>query len=136
MIRNRVLRKFFTRYFVEIDQTRIVYALSLVVGLLSALAAAVLKNAIHYTNRILTEGITPESGHFSYLAYPVIGMFITILFVRYIVKDNIEHGISQSLIKAIMSAFFQNHVFMKLTGNYLFSFRRNRKIRFPGYFSI
>jgi len=97
MFRNRFFRKFYTRYLVEIDQVRLVYILSLVVGLLSALAAAVLKNAIHYTNRILTEGITPESGSYFYLAYPVVGMLITWLFVKYIVRDNIGHGVSRVL---------------------------------------
>jgi chloride channel protein, CIC family len=97
MFRNRFFRKFFTRNFVEIDQVRIIYLLSLFVGLLSALAAAVLKNAIHYTNRILTEGITPESGGYFYLVYPVLGMLITLLFVRYIVKDDIGHGVSRVL---------------------------------------
>ncbi len=97
MFRNRFFRKFYTRYLVEIDQVRLIYILSLVVGLLSALAAAVLKNAIHYTSRILTEGITPESGSYFYLAYPVIGMVITFLFVRYIVRDNIGHGVSRVL---------------------------------------
>jgi CIC family chloride channel protein len=97
MFRNRFFRNFYTRYLVEIDQVRLIYILSLVVGLFSALAAAVLKNAIHYTSRILTEGITPESGSYFYLAYPVIGMVITFLFVRYIVRDNIGHGVSRVL---------------------------------------
>ncbi len=96
MFRNRFIRKFLTRY-LEIDQVRLVYILSLVVGLLSALAAATLKNAIHYTNRILTQGITPESGSYYYLAYPVLGMLLTLLFVRFIVKDNISHGVSRVL---------------------------------------
>jgi CIC family chloride channel protein len=97
MLINRFFRRLGIRYLVEIDQTKIVYILSLLVGLLSALAAGILKNAIHYTNKILTEGITPESGSYFYLAYPVIGMFITLLFVRYIVKDNIGHGVSRVL---------------------------------------
>jgi len=96
MVRSRFIRKFLTRY-LEIDQVRLVYILSLVVGLLSALAAATLKNAIHYTNRILTQGITPESGSYYYLAYPVLGMLLTLLFVRFIVKDNISHGVSRVL---------------------------------------
>ncbi|TFG44411.1 MAG: chloride channel protein, partial [Bacteroidia bacterium] len=96
MFRSRFIRKFYTKY-LEIDQVRLVYILSLVVGLLSAVAAAVLKNAIHYTNKILTEGITPESGSYFYLAYPVLGMLLTLLFVRYIVKDNIGHGVSRVL---------------------------------------
>jgi CIC family chloride channel protein len=73
------------------------YFLSLVVGLLSAIAAALLKYSIHYIHIFLTEGISPESGSYMYLAYPVIGMFLTFIFVKYIVKDNIGHGISRIL---------------------------------------
>lgn len=89
--------KIFNRDYIKIDQVKLVYVLSLVVGLMSALAAAVLKNAIHYTNKILTEGITRESGSFLYLAYPLAGMLLTVLFVRYFVKDKISHGISRVL---------------------------------------
>ena len=97
MFRNRNLRRFFSKSIVDIDQIKLVYFLSLVVGLLSALAAALLKNAIHYTNKFITEGISSGSGSYLYLACPVIGMLLTVLFVKYIVKDNIGHGISRIL---------------------------------------
>ncbi|MBP7037651.1 MAG: chloride channel protein [Bacteroidales bacterium] len=91
------LRRIFSEKIAEIDQTRLVYLLSLVVGLISSLAAAVLKNSIHYTGKILTGGITPESGSYHYFIYPILGIFLTVLFVKYIVKDNIEHGVSRVL---------------------------------------
>ena len=97
MPRISFFRKLSQKPLFEIDQVRLVYFLSLVVGLLSALAAALLKNAIHYTNRILTEGITPESGSYLYLVYPLFGMLLTLLFVKYIVRDNISHGVSRVL---------------------------------------
>ena len=97
MFRSSYFRKIFHSGLVSIDQVKLVYLLSLIVGLLSALAAAILKNAIHYTQHVLTGGITRESGSYLYLAYPLIGMFLTLLFVRYVVKDNIGHGISRIL---------------------------------------
>jgi CIC family chloride channel protein len=97
MFRNRFLRRILHKNLFEIDQVKLVYFLSLVVGLLSALAAALLKYSIHYIHKILTEGITLESGSYLYLAYPLIGMLLTFLFVKYIVKDNIGHGISRIL---------------------------------------
>jgi len=97
MFRNHKLRRFLQYRIFNIDQVKLVYFLSLVVGLLSALAAAFLKNTIHYTHMILTEGITSESGNYLYLAYPVFGMLLTLLFVKLIVKDNIGHGISRIL---------------------------------------
>jgi CIC family chloride channel protein len=79
------------------DQVKLVYVLSLVVGLLSALAAALLKNAIHFTSILLTEGISHDSKSYLYLAYPFAGMLFTVIFVKFIIKDPISHGISRVL---------------------------------------
>lgn len=97
MVVNRFFRRVTRFRFVDIDQVKLLYILSILVGLLSALAAAFLKNTIHYTHQILTEGITRESGSYLYLAYPFTGMLLTLLFVKYIVRDNIGHGISRIL---------------------------------------
>jgi CIC family chloride channel protein len=97
MLKNRFFRKILHPGVSDIDQVKLIYILSLVVGLLSALAAAFLKNTIHYTSQLLTEGITSESRGYLYLAYPLIGMFLTLLFVKFIVKDKIGHGISRVL---------------------------------------
>lgn len=97
MIKSRFFRKIFQPRVEDIDQVKLVYILSMVVGLLSALAAVILKNSIHYTHKILTEGISGGSASYLYLAYPLAGMLLTMLFVKYIVKDNISHGISRIL---------------------------------------
>jgi CIC family chloride channel protein len=97
MLRNHLFRKIFHTRLVEIDQVRLVYLLSLIVGLLSALAAALLKNAIHYTHQFLTNGISAESRGYLYLGYPLVGMLLTLFFVRFVVKDRIGHGISRIL---------------------------------------
>jgi len=97
MLRNVIFRHLFRLRTVNLNQTRFIYILSFVVGLLSALAAAVLKNSIHYTRILFKEGISFESGSYLYLIYPLAGILITFLFVKYIVKDNIGHGISRIL---------------------------------------
>jgi len=94
---TRFLKKILNTRIFELDQVRLVYILSLVVGLLSALAAALLKNAIHFTHQWVTGDITAESHNFLYLAFPLAGMLLTLLFVKFIVKDNIGHGISRIL---------------------------------------
>jgi CIC family chloride channel protein len=97
MLRIRFFRKLSKTKIADLDQKKIIYFLSFAVGLLSALAAAIMKNAIHYTHQILTEGINRESGSFFYILYPLAGIFLTMLFVKFIVKENISHGISRVL---------------------------------------
>ena len=97
MFRTNSIIKFLRAKIFETDQHRLIYVLSLIVGLLSALAAALLKNAIHYTHAFVTEIVNRESSGYLYFALPVSGMLITLLFVKFIVKDNIGHGISRIL---------------------------------------
>jgi chloride channel protein, CIC family len=92
LLKSDIYRKFFYS-----DQKRLIYFLSLVVGLLSALAAVVLKNSVHLVHTLLTEGFVKESASLLYLAYPLIGIILTVLFVKYVVKDEISHGVSRIL---------------------------------------
>jgi CIC family chloride channel protein len=71
--------------------------LSFIVGILSGLAAILLKNAIHYTHYLLTHGFAKDSESYWYLVYPIIGIIITYIYVRYFVKDRIGHGVSRIL---------------------------------------
>ena len=71
--------------------------LSFVVGFFVAVAAFSLHWFINQIQLLLTEGFSAHSFNWLYLVYPVIGIYLTSLFVRYIVKDNISHGITRIL---------------------------------------
>ena len=81
----------------HISHRNFVLILSLIIGLISGLSAVVLKNTVFYTHYFLTRGFDTEDGNLLYLAYPLIGMALTVLFVKYVVKDNISHGVSRIL---------------------------------------
>ena len=71
--------------------------LAFLVGLLSAVAAYVLHGLINIIVALLTGKFATDSYNWLYLVYPVVGIWLTSLFVRYIVKDNISHGITRIL---------------------------------------
>ncbi len=81
----------------KIPERQFLYLLSLVTGLLSGLAALVLKNLIHFIGKELTHWFETDSISYLYLIYPLAGLFLTVLFVRYYVKDDISHGVSKIL---------------------------------------
>ncbi|MBI9057543.1 MAG: chloride channel protein [Labilibaculum sp.] len=81
----------------NIKERQFVLLLSFVVGLVSGLAALLLKNAIHFTHHFLTHRLHVDSANLLYLAYPGVGILLTILFVKFFVKDNIGHGVSRIL---------------------------------------
>ena len=71
--------------------------LAFVVGLLSAVAAFTLHSIINLIVALLTSQFSKSSANWLYLVYPVIGIYLTSLFVRYIVRDEISHGITRIL---------------------------------------
>lgn len=72
--------------------------LALLVGLGSGFAAVILKQCIHCVQWILTGWFNTPSDSIFYFLYPGIGMLLALLFVRYIVKDNIGHGVTKVLL--------------------------------------
>lgn len=81
----------------HVPQNQFILLLSLVVGILSALAAYALKHLIHFIQHLLTGGFDAHTFNWLYLVYPVIGILITGLFIRKIVRDDISHGVTKVL---------------------------------------
>lgn len=71
--------------------------LALVVGFFASVAAYVLHRLISLIQHLLTSRFDITSHNLLYLVFPVIGIWLTMLFVRYVVKDNISHGITRIL---------------------------------------
>lgn len=71
--------------------------LALLVGVGSALAAQVLKLLIHEIEHLLTSQFDVTHANWLFLVYPVVGIFLTALFIKYIVRDDIGHGVTKIL---------------------------------------
>jgi len=85
------------KFFSETTEKNKIYILSLLVGLVSGTAAFMLKNFIHYVSHFLTRHFSTSSESYFYLAYPMIGILISVLIVKYLIKDDISHGVSKIL---------------------------------------
>ena len=81
----------------HVPEREMMLILAFFIGLFAAIAGYVLHGLIRQIQRLLTEGFTVSSHNWLYLVFPVIGILLTSLFVRYVVKDNISHGITRIL---------------------------------------
>ena len=81
----------------HISEKMFVLILAFFVGLFSAVAAFILHWIINEIVYLLTSQFNADSSNWLYLVYPVVGIYLTSLFVRYVVKDNISHGITRIL---------------------------------------
>ncbi len=71
--------------------------LAFLVGFFAAVAAFILHGLINQIGALLTSSFNRHSANWLYLVYPVVGIYLTSLFVRYVVKDDISHGITRIL---------------------------------------
>lgn len=81
----------------HISEKTFVVFLALLVGTFGGFAALLLKELIHLISHGLTSGMSATSGNILFIIYPAVGVLITLLFVRYVVRDNISHGVTRVL---------------------------------------
>ncbi|MCQ2311572.1 MAG: chloride channel protein, partial [Paludibacteraceae bacterium] len=80
----------------HISEKHLVLILSLMVGCLSSLAAFLLKTLIFWIEHLLDTHLAAQN-HIWYLIFPMMGIALASLFVHFIVKDDISHGITKVL---------------------------------------
>jgi CIC family chloride channel protein len=71
--------------------------LSFVIGILCSIAAFLLKSAIKFIQKFLLNTFHTDDVNYWNLIFPIVGITITALFVRYVVRDNISHGVTRIL---------------------------------------
>lgn len=81
----------------HIKEKNFLILLSLVVGILCGFAAQLLKFLIHLISSFLTSHMSTTSANYLYLVYPVVGILIVTIFLKYVVKENISHGVTKVL---------------------------------------
>ena len=89
----RPLRHFFQR----LPERNVMMVLSLFVGVSCGLAAVILKLSIEFIHEHLIALSDKGAYNLLNLIYPGVGMLLAMLFVRYVVKDNIGHGVTKVL---------------------------------------
>ena len=88
----------------HLSETVTVALLAVVVGLLAGLAAVVLKTLVHYSSLLVSRLSADTSalpGHLSLVIIfllPLVGILLTVVYVRYVVRGDIGHGLPSVLL--------------------------------------
>lgn len=97
----------------NVKEKNLVIFISFLIGIFTALAALILKTLIHFIQHLLTDNFIIDGANYLYLIYPIIGILLAGLYVKYIVKDDISHGVTK-----ILYAISQRKSFIKLHNVY------------------
>lgn len=81
----------------HIKESTFILMLALLVGLLTSLTAWLLKSLIHLLQHMVESIVSSGHTYFLYIVFPAVGIFLAAIFVRYVVRDDIGHGITKIL---------------------------------------
>ncbi len=95
--RINLLQRFFQWRERYLTDRQFLLILSFIIGVCTALAGYTLKHLVEYIKELLTQGFDVTGVNWLYLVYPALGILITGLVVRYIIRDDISHGITKIL---------------------------------------
>lgn len=84
----------------KLSKKQFLIVASILVGITAGLAAVVLKSSVHYIKALITSDHGFRYQYILYLAFPAIGILLTVLFVKFVLKGKLSRGAS-SILHAI-----------------------------------
>ncbi len=105
----------------HLSSRNLLLILSLITGLVSGSLALLLKNGVYFLRNILVDESKFDIKNYFFLIYPIIGITLTVLLKKYVIKDMTNHNIT-AILDAIAkrgSKMKAHKIFSSLTGGML-----------------
>ncbi len=97
MAKTNLIARFLVWRIKHIDDKKFIMFLSVLVGIVAGFSAVVIKNTVHLIESILTSGFVKDYQNYLYFLYPAIGVLLAVVFIRFILKRTVGHGIPTTL---------------------------------------
>lgn len=81
----------------HVSNKNFVILLAGIIGLISGLAAVILKESVHFIQHQLISEFAIENGNYYYIGFPLVGILITVAISKFALKEHLGHGITQIL---------------------------------------
>jgi len=94
---RKLLVKFLFWRIKHVSDKNFIILLAALVGILSGLAAVILKQTVHTIHHFLISDFDYQYANYLYFLYPLIGIFLTLVISRYLLKEEMGHGITEIL---------------------------------------
>jgi chloride channel protein, CIC family len=94
---EQLLVKFLVWRMKHISNRNWMLVLAGAIGLLSGLAGVLLKESVHFIQKLLTKGFDVRFENYFYLAYPLVGILLAMWVSKYFFGERSGHGITQVL---------------------------------------
>ncbi|MFY0599835.1 MAG: chloride channel protein [Cyclobacteriaceae bacterium] len=94
---SKLIMKFLVWRLKHLSDNNFILIVASVIGLVAGLAAVTLKSTVHFIHVLLQQNLDITKISYLYLIYPMIGIFLTVVIRRYILRDTPGHGITRIL---------------------------------------
>lgn len=81
----------------HISNKNFILFLSVLIGFLAGIGAVLIKNSVHYIRTFLTDHIAGQLGNYLYFVFPIVGIGLAVLFMKFILKQWVGDGIPNVL---------------------------------------
>lgn len=95
--KKNLITKFLIWKYKHITNQQFIYMVSILIGLLSGLAAVTIKNLTHLIQELLEGELIRNYHEAFYFIFPLIGILLTLLMIKYVIKQKVSHGIPATL---------------------------------------
>lgn len=95
--RKSLLKRFLIWRLRHVSDRNFIMILSAVIGILGGLSAVIIKNSVHLIQELLTSGFAKNYENYLYFAYPAIGILIALIYIKFILRQHVGHGIPSVL---------------------------------------
>ncbi|MDB2462881.1 chloride channel protein [Algibacter sp.] len=94
----------------HVSKRQFIYMLSIVIGFTAGMGAVILKNLTHFIQHLLEAKLVKYYHHAFYFIFPLLGLTLAYLSIKYIIRNKVSHGIPSTLYaiskrKGIMKTF-------------------------------
>ncbi len=121
MNRHIIFNNFLSWRARKLNDKAFVLILSIIIGFLAGVAAAILKVTVITVGDKLFSFYSDTDTILMLIGFPIIGILLTVLFLKYVVKDNVGHGVPRILyVISKLDGSMRNHkMFSSLIGGSL-----------------
>ncbi len=121
MGRHKIFQGFLSWRAQHLTDRSFVLILSIIIGFLAGVAAAILKVTVISIGETLFSFYSANSTILPLIVFPTIGIILTIIFLKFIIRDNVGHGVPRILyVISKLDGSMRNHkIFSSLVGGSL-----------------
>jgi len=91
--KNTLLKRFLVWRIRNVSDKQFVNILSVVVGLSVGFAAVVIKNSVHIIESLVHDLLSSSMLKYAYFVTPIVGISLAVLFIKYVIRRPVQHGI-------------------------------------------